>query len=167
MALIAFLAARLALIDQGEAPEKIPSVLIGKPAPNFSLPSLFDDKRVVANADLMGKVTLVNVFASWCLPCQAEHPLLAKIRSTGIALVGISYENDPAEARAWLAKMGNPYNEVGIDRDGRAAIDFGTYGVPESYLVDKQSVIRFKQTGPLTPDDIDNKILPLAKELQK
>ena len=101
------------------------------------------------------------------MPCRSEHPYLADIKKAGIALVGINYKDKPEDARAWLQKLGNPYDSIGSDLDGRVGIDFGVYGVPESYLLDKNGVIRFKQTGPLTPEDIQNKIVPLARELAK
>ena len=143
----------------------IPSVMINKPAPAFDLPALFEGQGRVTSAVLKGRVTLVDVFASWCVPCRSEHPYLTDIKKAGIALVGINYKDKPEDARGWLAKLGNPYDAIASDRDGRVGIDFGVYGVPESYLVDKNGMIRFKQTGPLTPEDIQTKILPLAKEL--
>jgi DsbE subfamily thiol:disulfide oxidoreductase len=165
--LVGFLAYRLALIGQGNMPNMIPSVMINKPTPVFNLPSLIKGKPDVSSADLKGRVTLVDVFASWCVPCRVEHPYLTKIKDAGIALVGINYKDQPEDARAWLEKLGNPYDAIGSDREGLVGIDFGVYGVPESYLIDKQGVIRYKQTGPLTPEDIQNIVLPLAKELNK
>lgn len=167
MVLLVFLARRLQLIDQGQTPELIPSAMISKPAPEFNLHALRSVKPYVTSADLKGHVTLVSIFASWCVPCQAEHPYLASIKRAGVQLVGINYKDTPDAARAWLQKMGNPYDAVATDIDGRVAIDFGSYGVPESYLVDKQGVIRYKQTGPLTPEVIDQRILPMAKELNQ
>ena len=164
-ALLGFLATRLQTIGRGDAPNLLPSAMLDRPAPDFSLSSLFEGHPPVTQQTLKGKVTLVNIFASWCVPCRAEHPLLLGLKKEGVALVGINYKDRPEEARRWLEKSGNPYDAVGMDGDGRVGIDFGVYGVPESYLIDKQGVIRFKQTGPLTPEDIAEKLLPLAKGL--
>lgn len=158
---------RLKLIGEGDTPNLIQSVMIGKPAPQFSLPPLMEGEKPVTDALLKGRVTLVSIFASWCVPCRAEHPLLGDIEKAGIPVIGINYKDKPDAARKWIAEEGNPYAAIGEDSDGRVAIDFGVYGVPESYLIDKNGVIRFKQTGPLTPDIIENKLLPLAGELSK
>ncbi len=158
---------RLYLAEEGFTPDLIPSVLINRAAPAFDLPPLFDGKPGLKTADLRGKVTLVNFFASWCAPCREEHPVLSQITKAGIILVGINYKDRPQDATAWLTELGNPYNLIATDFKGSAGIDFGVYGVPESYLIDKQGVIRFKQTGPLTPDDIKNKLIPLAEKLNK
>ncbi len=159
---------RLALIEKGELPEIIPSVLIGKPAPVFHLPGLIPVIPALKTADLKGHVTLVNFFASWCIPCQAEHSVLMTLKGMDrLTVAGIDYQDKPNAARAWLKKNGNPYAALAMDIDGYTAIDFGVTGVPESYLIDKQGVIRFKQTGPLTPEVLQEKILPLAAELNK
>jgi DsbE subfamily thiol:disulfide oxidoreductase len=166
-ALIGFFAYRLVLIGRGATPDLIPSALIGKPAPQFDLPPLLADKPGLKTADLAGKVTVINIFASWCVPCRAEHPLLAELKGKGAMLAGIAYKNKPEDAKAWLGEMGDPYDALAADAEGRTAIDFGVYGVPESYLVDKQGIIRFKQTGPLTPEAIRDKLLPLIRELKE
>lgn len=165
--LVGFLAYRLELIDRGNAPNMVPSVMINKPMPTFHLPSLIKNKPDLVSGELKGRVVLVDVFASWCIPCRIEHPLLTTIKDAGIMLVGINYKDRPEDARAWLQKLGNPYEAIGSDQDGRVGIDFGVYGVPESYLIDKQGVIRYKETGPLTSEDIQKVVLPLAKELNK
>jgi len=165
--LVGFLAYRLELINQGNMPNMIPSVMINRPVPTFALPSLIQGRPDVVSKELIGHVTLIDVFASWCVPCRIEHPYLADIKKAGIFLVGINYKDQPEQAKAWLTKLGNPYDEIASDYEGRVGIDFGVYGVPESYLIDKQGVIRFKQTGPLTPEDIDHTLLPLARELNK
>jgi DsbE subfamily thiol:disulfide oxidoreductase len=167
IALVTALAWRLVLIDEGNTPNQIPSVMINRAAPDFTLPSLFVAKQNVTSKILKGKVTLVNVFASWCVPCRAEHPLLSVIKKSGIQIIGIDYKDKPEEARALLDNMGNPYDTIGADTNGRTAIDFGTYGVPESYLIDRQGVIRFKQAGPLTPDIIRDNLLPMIRGLQQ
>ena len=170
--LVAFFAWRLILITRGDAPNLIPSVMIDKPAPGFDLPPLTQDRPGMAAADLSGQVTLVNFFSSWCIPCRAEHPLLVDLMAQPgvkerLRLVGIDYKDRPEDGRGWLSRLGNPYQAIGIDRDGRVVIDFGVYGVPESYLIDRTGRIRYKQVGPFTPDDIRGKLLPLLAELSK
>ena len=158
---------RLHLVEKGYAPNLIPSVLINKPAPSFDLAALEQGKPGFASTDLKGQVTLVNFFASWCVPCREEHPVLPLVKQAGIRLVGISYKDRPEDARAWLANLGDPYMAIGADVYGRTGIDFGVYGVPESYLIDKNGVIRRKWTGPLTPEIIRTELVPLAEQLQK
>ena len=146
-------------------PSVLPSALIDKPAPEFSLPALGEGPGL-AKADLAGRVTLVNFFASWCAPCRVEHPLLMRLKQEGrVALYGIDYKDRPDEASRLLAQLGDPYGRIGVDRDGRTAIDFGVYGVPETYVIDKQGRIRFRQVGPISAADYDGKILPLLKQL--
>jgi DsbE subfamily thiol:disulfide oxidoreductase len=166
--LAGFFVYRLALIEQGDVPNLVPSVMIGRPAPEFDLPPLFSRQAGLKSTDLRGKVTLVNFFASWCVPCRAEHPVLALLAKThGLVLAGVSYKDNPDTVRAWLARMGDPYEIAAMDNDGRTAIDFGVYGVPETYLIDKQGIVRFKQAGPLTPEIVQTQILPLVAELNK
>lgn len=164
--LVGFFVYRLMLIEHGNMPRDIPSVVINKPAPSFNLPSLIKGKGLTT-ADLKGKVTLVNFFASWCVDCLAEHKYLSGLSGKGAVLAGIDYKDTSANAQAWLAKNGNPYDLIVADRDGRTGIDFGVYGVPETYVIDKQGIIRYKQTGAVTPEIISNKLLPLIKELNK
>ncbi len=165
--LVAFFGWRLLLISRGNAPEIIPSVMINKPAPHFDLPPLLTGTSGFKTTDLKGKVTLVNFFASWCLPCRAEHPMLDAIAGKGARLVGIAWKNKPTEAQSFIAQMGNPYDVVVTDIDGHTALDFGVYGVPETYLIDKNGVIRFKEPGPLTPEIIRNQLLPLIREMNR
>jgi DsbE subfamily thiol:disulfide oxidoreductase len=165
--LVSFFVYRLVLIEQGNMPKDIPSVMISKQAPAFNLPPLLKNKSGLKTADLKGKVTLVSFFASWCVDCLAEHRYLADLSGKGAVLAGIDYKDASADGRVWLKKNGNPYDVIAIDRDGQTGIDFGVYGVPETYLIDKQGVIRYKQTGPVTPDIIAEKFLPLIKELNK
>jgi DsbE subfamily thiol:disulfide oxidoreductase len=153
-------------MERGDMPNDIKTVLLDKPAPEFTLPPLLTDKPGLAGADLTGKVTLVNFFASWCVPCRAEHPLLSSLAGK-VRLVGIAYKNEPTESRAWLAALGDPYDAVAIDRDGRVAIDFGVYGVPESYLIDRQGRIRYAWKKPFSPQEIQTTLLPLIAELNK
>jgi DsbE subfamily thiol:disulfide oxidoreductase len=165
--LMGFFAYRLVLIEQGDMPKDIPSVLINKPAAEFKMPALLNDKGGLKTADLKGKVTLINFFASWCAGCQIEHPFLSGLSGKGAVLAGVDYKDAPADGMEWLKRRGNPYDVVAVDREGRVGIDFGVYGVPESYLIDKQGVIRYKQTGPITPEIIETQILPLIRELNK
>jgi cytochrome c biogenesis protein CcmG, thiol:disulfide interchange protein DsbE len=161
-AMVAFFFAGL-----GHDPSLVPSALIDKPAPSFKLPALLDGKPGLSSADLKGKVTLVNVFASWCVPCKEEHPLLMGLAKDGVVLYGIDYKDKPEAARQLLAAMGNPYDRVGADSDGSTGIDWGVYGVPETYVVDSTGTIRYKQVGPLNREVIDNAILPLVRRLAK
>ncbi len=148
-------------------PSIVPSALIGKPAPPFALAPLLDDKPGFATVDLKGKVTLVNVFASWCVPCRAEHPLLTRLAQAGPALYGIDYKDKPEDARRWLASLGDPYERIGADREGHVAIDWGVYGVPETFVVDRDGIIRYKQVGPLSADALESTILPLVRRLSQ
>ena len=148
-------------------PSIVPSALIGKPAPPFTLAPLLDGKPGFATVDLKGRVTLVNVFASWCVPCRAEHPLLARLAQAGIALYGIDYKDKPEDARRWLASQGDPYERIGADQEGHVAIDWGVYGVPESFLVDRDGIIRYKLVGPLSEEALESTILPLASQLSQ
>ncbi|WP_425061558.1 DsbE family thiol:disulfide interchange protein [Rhizomicrobium electricum] len=157
---------RLQQTAAGDTPNLIPSVLIDKPAPAFALKPLYPGQPSFATTDLKGRVTLVNFFASWCLPCRAEHPVLRLVQGHGIALVGIAYKDKPDDAQGLLAELGNPYTRVAADADGRTGIDFGVSGVPETYLIDKNGIIRRKVAGPLTEDVLKNDILPLAEKLQ-
>jgi cytochrome c biogenesis protein CcmG, thiol:disulfide interchange protein DsbE len=144
----------------------LPSPLIDKPAPEFSLPPLTGGAGF-SSADLRGKTSLVNVFASWCVPCRAEHPVLTALsQSNRVAIYGIDYKDKPDAARAWIAELGNPYNRIGAD-DGRVAIDWGVYGVPETFVIDRDARIRYKHVGPLTQADLEQKILPLIAKLEK
>jgi len=166
-ALAGFLALRLILMDRGNTPDLIPSVLINKPAPIFDLPPLLADQPGFSSKNLKGQVTIINFFASWCIPCRAEHPLLMRLKGHGAELVGIAYKNKSDDAKKWLDEMGDPYDALAADEPGRTAIDFGLYGVPETYVIDKRSIIRFKQTGPLTPEVIAHDLLPLLKKLDQ
>ena len=156
---------------QSGDPSRLPSALIGKPVPAFDLPSLdglLADGAPVpgfAASDLaQGEPTIVNVFASWCLECQVEHPLLLALsKQPGVRLFGIDYKDDPASARRFLGRHGNPYSRVGADPSGRVAIDFGVYGVPETYVVAGDGTIAYRHVGPLTEAAIKDKILPLLQ----
>jgi cytochrome c biogenesis protein CcmG/thiol:disulfide interchange protein DsbE len=159
----------------GGDPSRLPSALIGKPVPEFNLPpvdGLLSDSVSIpgfSSADLaQGEPTVVNVFASWCSECQVEHPLLMALgREPGVRLYGIDYKDDPASARRFLGRYGNPYARVGADRSGRTAIDFGVYGVPETYVVTGDGKIAYRHVGPLTEAAIKDKILPLLAPSQE
>jgi cytochrome c biogenesis protein CcmG, thiol:disulfide interchange protein DsbE len=165
VALFAVLVAAFAL-GLGHDPHLLPSAMIDRPAPDFALPPLYDGRPGLARGDLGGKVTLVNFFASWCVPCREEAPaLMALAQQPGVTLDGIVYKDKVAAARSFLASLGNPYHRLGVDANGRTAIDFGVYGVPETYVVDAAGRIRYRQVGPLTADAIDRKILPMIERL--
>ena len=155
-------------VGLGRDPREVPSPLIGKPAPAFSLAQLHDPAQSLSNSDLRGKVWLLNVWASWCVSCREEHPLLMQLAaSKSVPIYGLEYKDDPGAGKAWLTQNGDPYTASIVDRDGRVGIDYGVYGVPETFVVDKQGVIRYKQIGPLSVDALQKKILPLVRELQK
>ena len=170
-------------------PRDVPSPLVGKPAPTFTLPQLDNDKQF-ATSDLRGQVWLLNVWASWCVSCREEHPVLVKFSTSGatsVPIVGLSYKevrgdasidaermSAPDEMRlarqradAWLVNRGNPYALTAMDLDGRVGIDYGVYGVPETYVIDKRGTIRMKHTGPITEQSLAERIVPLLAELNK
>jgi cytochrome c biogenesis protein CcmG/thiol:disulfide interchange protein DsbE len=148
-------------------PHEVPSPLIGKAAPVFSLPTLGDPARKFSTGEMKGRVWLLNVWASWCTACREEHPLLMELARSGQAeLYGMDYKDTDADASAVLKQMGDPYRAVAVDADGRAGIDYGVYGVPETYVIDKAGIIRFKQIGPITPEVWNEKIQPLLQGLQ-
>jgi cytochrome c biogenesis protein CcmG/thiol:disulfide interchange protein DsbE len=149
-------------------PSTLPSALIDHPVPEFALPPLPGRNGPgFSSADLKGGVSLVNVFASWCVPCRVEHPLLRTLAREGATIYGINYK-DPAEnAAGWLAELGDPYRAVGADRDGRVAIDWGVYGVPETFVIDRERRIRYRFVGPLQPRDLDETLRPLLGQLEQ
>jgi cytochrome c biogenesis protein CcmG/thiol:disulfide interchange protein DsbE len=147
-------------------PRDVPSPLIGKPVPQFAMPILSDGTRTLTAAELRGKVYLLNVWGSWCVSCRVEHPVLVELAKRGaVPIYGLNWKDRQEDAVAWLARFGDPYVASGVDRDGKVAIDFGVYGAPETYLVDRDGIIRFKQTGPLTQKIIEEKIMPLVATL--
>ena len=160
--LVGFLAVGLRL-----NPREVPSPLIDKPAPSFTLPELTDPQRTFSEKDMLGKVWLLNVWASWCVSCREEHPVLVAFSKRNIVPVyGLNYKDDRKDALAWLARLGDPYTKSIMDRDGRVGINYGVYGVPETYVIDKKGIIRYKQIGPVTPEILDAKIVPLVRKLQ-
>lgn len=143
----------------------VPSPLINKPAPEFNLPRLDQPETKVSKADLLGKPYLLNVFASWCFACGEEHPvLMADARHLGVPLIGYNYRDEAADAKAWLARHGNPYHMVIADLSGQTAIDFGIYGAPETFLVDARGMIRYKHIGPLNEDIIERELKPAIRK---
>ncbi|MEO7743579.1 MAG: DsbE family thiol:disulfide interchange protein [Usitatibacter sp.] len=147
-------------------PHEIPSPFIGKPAPAFTLTQLHDEKVAFTPEDMKGKVWLLNVWASWCVSCRVEHPLLvAMSRGKVVPIVGLNYKDRRDDGMQWLAKFGNPYVLSAFDSEGRVGIDYGVYGVPETFVIDKQGVIRYKQIGPVTPEALEKTILPLIRKL--
>jgi len=149
-------------------PKEVPSPLIDKPAPAFALPLLDKPDTSFKRDDMLGKVWLLNVFASWCVACREEHPLLVEFsRQKLLPIYGLNYKDERVDGMKWLARFGNPYDGSLYDRDGRVGIDFGVYGVPESFLIDAKGVIRYKQIGPFTPEAIETKLIPLVQQLQK
>jgi len=147
-------------------PREVPSPLIGKPAPAFELTRLDDPALKITHADLKGQVWILNVWASWCVACRQEHPLLVDFaKRNPVPLYGLNYKDKRDDGLAWLARFGNPYAASLFDIDGRVGIDFGVYGVPETFVIDKQGVIRFKQIGPVTPEVLRDQIETLLKQL--
>lgn len=149
-------------------PREVPSPLIGKPAPQFSLEQLHQPDTKLGTADMKGQVWLLNVWASWCVSCREEHPLLVELAKAKIVpIIGLDYKDQPGPGKRWLQQNGDPYTTSVVDADGRVGIDFGVYGVPETFVIDKSGTIRYKQIGPITPEALEKKILPLVRELQK
>jgi cytochrome c biogenesis protein CcmG/thiol:disulfide interchange protein DsbE len=161
VALVALLAIGLQL-----NPREVPSPLIGKPAPAFDLPLLMEPDKRFSQKEMLGKVWILNVWASWCPPCLVEHPVVTRISQSGLApVVGLNYKDQRTDALPWLKRNGDPYQLIVFDPNGRIGIDYGVYGVPETYVIDRQGVIRYKQIGPLTADVVQKKIEPLVREL--
>lgn len=149
-------------------PKEVPSPLIGKPAPQFSLPSLNDPSKVISPKQMLGQVWLLNVWASWCVACRYEHPILIEMaKKSLVPIIGLDYKDVRADGLNWLAQFGNPYQDSAFDEDGRVGIDYGVYGVPETFLIDKQGIIRLKHIGPITPEVITQKLQPMILELNR
>ena len=144
--------------------ETLPSTLIGNKAPYFELEKLDNQNSVVTPDDLLGEVWLFNVWASWCVPCLVEHPVLSAIDS--VPIVGLNYKDKTDAAITWLQENGNPFLYTVVDVDGRAGIDWGVYGVPETFLIDTEGVVRYKHVGPITTEDVVNEIVPLINKLK-
>jgi len=148
-------------------PREVPSPLIGKPVPAFSLPPVQGRTLGLSSNDLKGQVALVNVFASWCVACREEHPILLDLQKKGVIPIhGLDYKDKPADAQAWLAELGDPYTRTGADISGQVGIEWGVYGVPETFVIDRNGVIAYKHIGPLTLQTLQDTILPLVRRLQ-
>lgn len=147
-------------------PRVVPSPLIDKPAPTFSLPSLDDPDTQVSLDDFRGEVTLFNVWATWCSGCRAEHPVLMRLAEAGVRIYGLDYKDNRDDARRWLLRYGNPYIANAFDEAGKVAIDWGVYGAPETFIVDQDGIIRYKHIGPITMEAVNTKIMPLIELLK-
>lgn len=162
IALVVFLGIGLTL-----NPREIPSPLIDKPAPAFNLPQLHQPEAQLKLADMAGKVWLLNVWASWCVACREEHPVLIDFAKRGVLpIIGLNYKDKRSDALSWLQQFGDPYTLSIVDAEGRVGIDYGVYGVPETFLIDGKGRIRHKHIGPVTPEVMEKEILPRIKELQ-
>ena len=149
-------------------PRDVPSPLIGKPAPAFTLPNLHQADQTVSPADYKGRVWLLNVWASWCVSCRAEHPVLNQLaRSSQVPIIGLNYKDGRDVAQQWLQQRGDPYTASAFDEDGRVGIDWGVYGVPETFVIDKKGNIRYKHTGPVDQKAVMEKIMPMVHALEK
>lgn len=166
MPLIAF-AVLVALLAVGLTlnPRLVPSPLIGKPAPQFELPLLLQE-GTFSNKDFIGHVTLVNVWASWCFACRQEHDVVKYLSRQGVRIIGLNYKDKPADAKKWLKVLGNPYQAIAADEDGRIAIDWGVYGAPETFLIDKQGIIRHKVIGPLSDKNKYDELVEVMESLK-
>ena len=167
--LLAFLVlAAFLYVGLGLHPHEVPSPLIDKPAPAFSLPRLDQPAKKFSPAEMKGKVWLFNVWASWCESCKDEHPVLLDLAERNLVpIYGLDYKDKPADAQAWLDAAGNPYKLVAQDANGRVGINYGVYGVPETYIIDKQGIIRYKQIGPITMQNLRAIILPMVHKLEQ
>jgi len=156
------------LVGLWRDPREVPSPLIGKPAPAFKLAQLHEPAKMLGPSDMKGQVWLLNVWASWCTPCQLEHPVLVDFAARSrTPVLGLNYKDQPEAARQWLARLGNPYLATGVDADGRTGIDFGVYGVPETFVIDQAGVIRLRHAGPMTPEFLERTLVPLLRELER
>jgi len=166
---LALFAALAAVLGVGLTlnPREVPSAFIGKPAPVFTLAQLNEPARSFSVADMKGQVWVLNVWASWCAPCREEHPLLVALaREQSVPIVGLNYKDDPRNAQEWLLRLGDPYKVSVVDRDGRVGIDYGVYGVPETFVIDQAGIVRLKHIGPLTHEAWTRKLQPLLQELR-
>lgn len=148
-------------------PRQVPSPFIGKPAPAFTVPQLADPEKALGPESLKGQVYLLNIWASWCVSCREEHPVLLELAKRRIVpIYGLNYKDERADALAWLQRLGDPYVASAFDADGRVGIDWGVYGVPETFVVDREGIIRYKATGPVTSEILEKDLLPLIRQLQ-
>jgi cytochrome c biogenesis protein CcmG/thiol:disulfide interchange protein DsbE len=163
LVLVAFLGIGLTL-----DPREVPSPFIGKPAPQFELARLHDPEQTIAAADMKGKVWLLNVWASWCVSCRAEHEVISRLgRMNLVDIVGLNYKDEPGDAVRWLNHFGDPYLASAVDLDGRVGIDWGVYGVPETFVIDKKGIVRHKHIGPVTDQSLEGELIPLIRQLKE
>jgi DsbE subfamily thiol:disulfide oxidoreductase len=166
-----FVYALVAIQSGRKNPSEVPSALIGKPAPEFALPAPAGFPQGLSTADFKGKVTILNVFASWCPPCHAEHPLLLELakeaKGGGFQLVGLNWKDKDEKLAAWFKEAGDPFSRIGADRTGRVGIDWGVYGAPETYILDRDAKIVYRYPGPLTKELIRDQIRPILAKLRK
>jgi cytochrome c biogenesis protein CcmG/thiol:disulfide interchange protein DsbE len=149
-------------------PTAVPSPLIGKPLPAFTAPQLHDPTQTLSSDDIKGEVSVVNVFASWCIPCRQEHPYLAALAQRRLApIYGLSYKDKREDARAWLAQFGDLYTGIAYDLEGRVGLDLGVYGVPETFILDRHGIVRYKYVGPIDAAVLNNEIVPWIERLQR
>ncbi|ODS62433.1 MAG: thiol:disulfide interchange protein [Arenimonas sp. SCN 70-307] len=155
------------MMNSGKDTSALPSPLLGKPAPDFALPVLGEPDRIITRESLLGAPYLLNVWGSWCPACRDEHPVITRLAESGrIRVIGYDYKDEPEEAFRWLAQFGNPYDLIIADVEGRAALDWGIYGAPETFLVDAQGMIRWKFVGPLTDEIVQQQLLPVLETLE-
>ena len=148
-------------------PREVPSPFIDKPAPGIDLPELFDPTRRITNQTFAGQVWVLNVWASWCVACRSEHPLFNDfVRRSDVPLVGLNYKDAGPDAKNWLRELGDPYDYIAVDLAGDTGIEWGVYGVPETFVIDREGIVRYKHIGPLEPSDMYDKLLPLVESLQ-
>ncbi|NLO80428.1 MAG: DsbE family thiol:disulfide interchange protein [Xanthomonadaceae bacterium] len=166
--LVIFLAlAALLAVGLNLNPTEVPSPLIGKPLPEFSAPQLHDPEQVFSSEQIKGQVSVLNVFASWCIPCRQEHPFLAALAQRGIApIYGLSYKDQREDARAWLARFGDVYAGIAYDIEGRIGLDLGVYGVPETFIIDKHGIVRYKHVGPIDARTLNEVLIPWIERLR-
>ena len=145
----------------------MPSALLNKSVPKFSLPRLENPQETRSETIMHGKVSLLNVWATWCVTCRQEHAFLNQLKNQGMHIVGLDYKDNSADAQRWIAELGNPYDEILVDEDGKVGVDLGVFGAPETYVVDKQGVIRYKYIGDLNQKVWDETIQPIIKNLEK
>ena len=164
LALLLFVGVRM---NSGKDNSAIPSPLIGKPAPQFSLPVLNAPDKIIKTEDLKGQAYLLNVWGSWCPACQIEHPVITELAESGkVRVIGYNYKDETDAANRWLQQFGNPYNTILVDESGRAALDWGIYGAPETFLIDAKGIVRWKHVGPITQEIIEQEILPTLESGQ-
>jgi cytochrome c biogenesis protein CcmG, thiol:disulfide interchange protein DsbE len=169
IAIVAILVAAFWIgLDPNRDKSILPSALVDKPAPSIDLPGLADGAPRLSLASFKGQLVAINFFASWCLPCRAEHPLLKQLSAEfGVPVIGIAWKDKPAASRAFLAELGDPYAATGADKNGRTGIDFGITGVPETFLVDGNGIVRYRFSGPLSPDGLRNELAPAIAEAKR